>query len=76
MLKQTLLALVAEARREEHEAPGPASLLVVSGDVRLGTSDGGVTLTAGQWTLIPDQRHDLAAATDAVVLLTVAPERR
>lgn len=72
-LKQTLLALVEGTRLEEHDAPGPASIQVLSGDVRLGTSDGGVELTAGQWALIPDEPHDLAAVADAVVLLTVAP---
>jgi quercetin dioxygenase-like cupin family protein len=75
-LKQTLLALVEGTRLEEHEAPGPASLFVVSGDVRIGTSDEDVTLAGGQWMLIPDEPHDLSATTDAVVLLTVAPEQR
>jgi quercetin dioxygenase-like cupin family protein len=73
-LKQTLLALVGGTRLEEHDSPGPASLFVLSGDVRLGTSDGGVALTDGQWAAIPDTPHDLAATTDAVVLLTVAVE--
>lgn len=75
-LKQTLLALVEGTRLEEHEAPGPASVFALSGEVRLGTSDGGVVLADGQWALIPDEPHDLAATTDAVVLLTVAPEPR
>ena len=75
-LKQTLLALVEGTRLEEHEAPGPASLQVLSGTVSLGTTDGSIDLTGGQWALIPDQPHDLAATSDAVVLLTVAPTQQ
>lgn len=71
-LKQTLLALVEGTRLEEHEAPGPASIQVLSGEVRLGVDDRAIELAEGQWALIPDQPHDLTAATDAVVLLTVA----
>ena len=75
-LKQTLLALVEGSSLSDHTAPGPATIQVLSGDTRLGTSDGTTELTQGQWALIPDEVHDLAAVTDAVVLLTVAPVRR
>lgn len=76
VLKQTLLALVEGSSLSEHRAPGPATIQVLDGRVRLGTADGGTDLAEGQWALIPDVVHDLVAATDAVVLLTVAPERR
>ena len=72
-LKQTLLALLEGTRLEEHQAPGPASIQVLSGEVELGTSDRTVQLRRGEWALIPDDPHDLAATSDAVVLLTVAP---
>lgn len=70
-LKQTILALVEGSRLEEHQAPGPATIQVLSGEVRLGTSSG-VELDAGQWAPIPDEVHDLEATSDATVLLTVA----
>lgn len=71
-LKQTLLALLAGRRLDEHRAPGPATLQVLQGSVTLGTDGNSVTLAAGQWSAIPDEVHDLAAEVDAVVLLTVA----
>jgi quercetin dioxygenase-like cupin family protein len=71
-LKQTVLALVEGTLLEEHTAPGPATIQVLSGEVRLGTPAGPVDLHAGQWAPIPDERHDLAATSDATVLLTVA----
>ncbi len=56
----------------EHDSPGEATLQVIVGEVRLTAGadswDGG----AGDHLVIPPQRHDLAALTDAVVLLTVA----
>lgn len=72
-LKQTILALVEGSRLDEHQAPGPATILVLRGDMRMGTSDGTVELSEGQWAAIPDEVHDLEAVTDAVALLTVAP---
>lgn len=74
-LSQTLMALLAGRRLDEHQAPGPATLQVLEGTVTLGTADGSVTLGTGQWAAIPDQTHDLAAEADAVVLLTVALSR-
>ena len=74
-LKQTLLGMVEGTRLEDHEAPGPATIQVLSGEVRLGTSGGSVVLSRGQWAPIPDELHDLTATTDAVVLLTIARDR-
>ena len=71
-LKQTVLALVGGARLAEHTTPGPATIQVLSGHVRLGTTAGGTELVAGQWAPVPDELHDLTATSDAAVLLTVA----
>lgn len=71
-LKQTILALTEGTRLEEHQAPGPATIQVLSGEVQLGTPSGPLELDAGQWAPIPDAPHDLVATTDATVLLTVA----
>lgn len=71
-LKQTILALTEGITLQEHEAPGPATIQVLRGEVRLGTSDTQLELSTGQWAPIPDEVHDLVALTDATVLLTVA----
>jgi len=75
-LRQTLIALLGGAELGEHESPGPASLLVLRGRVRLLAGDGTVELGALEFTPIPDRRHSLHAEEDSVVLLSVAiPEQ-
>jgi quercetin dioxygenase-like cupin family protein len=71
-LRQTLIALTAGNALGEHDAPREATLQVLSGTVRLSTGDDSWTGSAGDYLVIPAQRHDLHADTDAVVLLTVA----
>lgn len=72
-LSQTLVAMTAETRMQEHAAPGPATLQVLSGAVRVRWADGELELAAGDWGSIPDERHDLHADSDSVCLLTVGP---
>jgi quercetin dioxygenase-like cupin family protein len=72
-LKQTLLALRADHRLDEHTAPGPASIQVLRGSVTLSTAETSVEVPLHHWATIPPVLHDLCADTDAVVLLTVAP---
>ena len=71
-LRQTLIALADGRSLGEHEAPGEATLQVLVGNVRLTAGEDAWEGTAGDHVLIPPHRHDLAALTDAVVLLTVA----
>jgi quercetin dioxygenase-like cupin family protein len=71
-LRQTVIALLAGTDLGEHESPGPASLQVLRGGVRVVAADGTVELTAGTIAPIPDQRHSLHADEDSVVLLSVA----
>lgn len=71
-LRQTLIALTAGNVLGEHEAPREATLQVLTGTVRLSTGDDTWTGSVGDYLVIPAQRHDLHAVTDAVVLLTVA----
>ncbi len=71
-LKQTLLALAAGNRLQDHRAPGRATIEVIVGQVQITVGDEGTVLAAGQWALIPDQVHGLLADEDSVALLTVA----
>jgi len=75
-LRQTLIALVAGRRLGEHESPGEATLQVLRGSVRLHA--GGETWDGaeGDLVIIPLERHDPEAVTDAVVLLTVVTGTR
>jgi hypothetical protein len=75
-LRQTVIALRADAELGEHESPGPASVLVLRGRVRLVAGDVSVPLAAHQFSPVPDRRHSLHADEDSVVLLSVAvPDR-
>lgn len=71
-LRQTLIALRAGTRLGEHDAPDEATLQVLTGDVVLHAGGDQWSSGAGGHIAIPQQRHDLEAVTDAVVLLTVA----
>ncbi|MGE2833601.1 cupin domain-containing protein [Mycobacterium sp. SMC-4] len=71
-LRQTLLALAEGHGLDEHESPGEATLQVLRGRVRLQAQEGSVELSAGEYVLIPRERHSLATLEDSVVLLTVA----
>ena len=73
-LRQTVIALLAGADLGEHESPGPASLQVLRGQVRIVAGNGSAPLRAGQIAPIPMQRHGLHADEDSVVLLSVAIE--
>ncbi len=75
-LRQTLIALAAGTRLGEHDSPGEATLQVIMGRVVLHVRGPDAQqrweATAGLWGAIPEQRHDLEAIEDSVVLLTVA----
>ena len=71
-LRQTVIALRADAELGEHESPGPASILVLRGRVRLIAGETSVPLAAHEFSPVPDRRHSLLAEEDSVVLLSVA----
>ena len=75
-LRQTVIALRDGAELAEHESPGPASLLVLRGRVRLAAGEHTDALGPFQVAPIPDRRHSLHADEDSVVLLSVAVPRR
>ena len=71
-LRQTLIALTDGTVLGEHEAPGEATLQVLEGSVVLRADGDEWAAGPGDHVVIPQQRHDLAALADSVVLLTVA----
>jgi quercetin dioxygenase-like cupin family protein len=71
-LRQTLVALAAGQRLDEHENPGEATVYVLNGSVRMATDGETCDGVAGDLVIVPDARHTLEALEDAVVLLTVA----
>jgi quercetin dioxygenase-like cupin family protein len=75
-LRQTVIALRAGSALSEHESPGPASLLVLRGRVRLVAGEGSTELVAHRFSPVPPRRHGLHADEDAVVLLSVAVPQR
>ncbi len=75
-LRQTVIAIIGDQQLAEHESPGPASLHVLRGRVRLVAGDQTVELGAHQIAPIPDRRHSLHADEDSVVLLSVAVPQR
>ena len=71
-LRQTLIALTAGSGLAEHNSPGEATLQVLRGRVRLTAAGDIVEAEAGEFLVIPPQRHSLDAIDDSAVLLTVA----
>jgi quercetin dioxygenase-like cupin family protein len=71
-LRQTLIALTAGTRLDDHDSPGEATLQVLCGRVRLTSADTSWDGRPGDHLVIPSARHGLHALDDSVVLLTVA----
>lgn len=74
-LRQTLIALAAGRKLDEHENPGEATLYVLQGRVRLSAGEKSWDGAPGHQMIVPDARHTLEALEDAVVLLTTAMPR-
>ena len=71
-LRQTLFALTAGTKLQDHESPGEATLQVLSGHVIVtGGPSGDIEGHYGDLIVIPDARHGLLAVSDSAVLLTV-----
>ena len=71
-LRQTLIALVEGQALAEHDSPEEATLQVLSGRVRIDAGDESWEGGAGDFLIIPRERHDLTALEDSVFLLSVA----
>jgi quercetin dioxygenase-like cupin family protein len=71
-LRQTLIALAAGHRLDEHDSPGEATVHVLHGRVRLVAGDLGWEGSPGDRIVVPAARHALEALEDSAVLLTVS----
>jgi len=67
-----LLGLPAGGGLPDHDAPGPASLLCLSGEVVLSSDGHSWTIPAGSARAIPQARHDLRASMDSICALVVS----
>jgi quercetin dioxygenase-like cupin family protein len=68
-----VIALTAGSSLSEHDNQGDATILVLSGRVRLVVGDDTWGGRESDLLLIPSARHSLLAVDDATVLLSAAP---
>lgn len=72
-LRLVLLSLQSGATLDEHQAPGPVAIHVLSGEVQVLRADQTVPLQGGQVLVLEASvRHAVAALKDSEVLLTLA----
>ena len=72
-LRQTLIALTAGSRLDEHDNPGEATLQVISGRITLEAGSDSWQGRSGDLLIVPSSRHAVAADEDSAVLLTAVP---
>ena len=72
VLRQTVIALRAGQRLEEHNNLGEATVQVLEGRILLASGDTSWSGWRGDLLTVPLARHSLEALEDAVILLTVA----
>ncbi len=70
-LRQTVIAMNAGVELAEHENPGEATVLVLSGRVELRSNGVSWAGRRGDLLTVPDDRHSLHALEASAVLLTV-----
>lgn len=70
VLRQTVIALLAQSELAEHDSPPEATLQVLSGRIQLIVGDQPTALVAGDLIEIPPERHSVTALEDSVFLLT------
>jgi quercetin dioxygenase-like cupin family protein len=71
-----VLQLPAGEALQEHQVHERAWVLVLSGDVEIGTPGGGEAISGGPGLMIqfePQERHDVRAREDSRLLLWLAP---
>ena len=72
VLRQTLIAMNAGQRLDEHENPGEATVHVLHGRVRLVSGETSWDGSPGDLLIVPQVRHALEAVETSAILLTVA----
>ncbi len=72
VLRQTLIALTAGHKLDEHINSGESTVHVLHGRVRLSAGEVNWEGCAGDLLIVPDARNALEALEDSAVLLTVA----
>ena len=72
VLRQTVVALREGSSMTEHNSPGEATIIVLSGRLLLSTDSTSWEGRKGDLLIIPPERHSLEALKDAVVVLTAA----
>jgi quercetin dioxygenase-like cupin family protein len=75
VLRHTVIALREGSSLTEHNSPGEATIIVLSGHVRLTAGSNSWDGQKGDLLVIPPERHSLEALKDAVVVLTTAMVR-
>ncbi|HEX5511865.1 MAG TPA: cupin domain-containing protein [Actinomycetales bacterium] len=75
-MRQTVVALREGRELAEHESPGEATLLVISGRLRLVAGDTKWQGREWDYLVIPPVPHSVEAETDTTFLLTVAMRGR
>lgn len=70
-LRQTVIALTAGTKLDEHSNPGEATVHVLNGRVRLEAGETSWEGASGHFIDVPEASHSLLAIEDTVILLTV-----
>lgn len=70
-LRQTMIAMTAGRKLDEHSNPGEATVHVLHGRVRLEAGQASWEGASGHLTDVPDALHSLLAVEDAVILFAV-----
>jgi quercetin dioxygenase-like cupin family protein len=71
-MRQTVIALREGHELAEHESPGEATLLVISGRLRLVSGETSWPGREWDYLVVPDAPHSVEAETDTTFLLTVS----
>jgi len=70
-LRQTVVALREGSSLTEHNSPGEATIIVLSGRVRLSAGSTSWEGRTGDLLVIPPERHSLEALKDTAILMTI-----